>query len=587
VVGPQTPDGGRHRRSRLLVAIRVAFGFLTPFALVTGFLGLRQFLAMFTPEQLSTLGTSVKDVLYYDLQLFVLSSQPVEIRSDYPLLLDIARFAAPAATALALAEAAHALFSGQFYLWKDRHRRGHAIVTGGTTAARAVVAELRANRAHVTWIPDGTADTLVAAGIRGAVVLYACADDVTGDSTLNVVTAQTAATAPRWPNAGPLRVYAQVTDPMLALSLRARWLGQKTMDRPDVDYFTVDVLAARACLRAADFPTAHQGSPAVTIAGWGTFGRALLVEYAQRWQVQSEGHGLPQRIQVTVVGATSAEVDDVASRWDVINEVCDVTAVPEERAPWLHDGEPPFRTFICYDDENLALTTALTAARLWAGGPESVVVRLSRLALPADPRTKRGFELVDTVGGCIRVVSVTALACQPAVIREDIVERLAQSIHRRYLYARRLDGTPMHTTPALVWWSDASDDIKAANRHPARHIGTKLDLIQATVAPRTGKPIPFSFTTDELETLAKAEHIRWCEERRANKWQLGPRDDQKKLHPSLVDWADLPEPERQKDRDAVGDLPTVLADAGLQIVRLGDRPLSTPVRLPEQASLSS
>ncbi len=595
-VGPQSAGGGR-RRSRLLVGIRFAFGFLTPFALVTGFFGLQQLVAGLGPVQARVLGTSFRDILYYDLQLFVLSSQPLEMTTDYPALLDIARFAAPAATALALVEAAHAIFSGQVHQWLDRHRRGHAIVTGDTAIARAIYAELRADGTHVTWIVDATAEALVGAGVRGAGVVYACADDAAGDSTLNVVTAQTAATTRRWARrAGRLRVYAQVTDPMLALSLRARWLGQEGMDRPDVDYFTVDVLAARACLRATDFPTAVQGSPTLTIAGWGTFAQALLVEYAQRWQVQFDAGDHPERIRVTVVGATQAEVADVSSRWDVIDEICDVTAVPEHEAPWLSHSELPFRTFICYEDETAALTTALTASRLWAGGPGSVVVRLSRLALPADPKDvsgRRALALVDTIGGCLRVVSVTEYACQPEVIGEDIVERLAQSIHRRYLVARRLDRAPMHSSPAMVWWSDASEDIRRANRHPARHIGTKLAMVDATVAPRTGAPVPFAFTPAEMDRLAEAEHARWCEERRANGWTYGtPRDDAARKHPSLVAWADLDEAERAKDHDAVRDLECVLADAGLQMVRLGSRPsrgdsTGATVRLPAQASLAT
>ncbi len=582
--GPQVPTGLR-RRSRLLLSIRVLFGVLTIGALVSGFLGIREFMNGLTPAELAVLGTSFRDIAYYDLQLFVLSSQPLTLRGEYPLLLDIARFAAPAATALALAEAAHAIFASQYHAWRERHRRGHGIVTGDTAIARAIVAELRKGRSHVSWITDGSAESLVRAGVRGASVVFACADDTAGDSTLNVVTAQTASTTKRWRrHPGALRIYAQVTDPLLALSLRARWLGQPGMDRPDVDFFTVDVLAARACLRPGDFPTVGQGPPAITIAGWGTFGRALLVEYAQLWQVQSEGP--TDRIKVTVVGATQAEIDDVASRWDVIGEVCDIIPVRPDDAPWLCDGPLPYRTFVCYEDENLALTTALTASRLWAGGPDSVVVRLNKLALPADPKEPSTLTLIDDVGGCLRVVSVTALACKPSVIMgEDIVERLAQSIHRRYLLARRADHTPMYSTPAMVWWKDATRDIRDANRHPARHIGAKVTMVAATVAPRTGPPIPFDFTPDEIELLARAEHERWFKERTSAGWRFGPRDDATKRHPSLVDWPALPVGEQEKDRDAVRDLEHVLADVGLQMVRLTPRP--TPVELPVQATVSS
>ena len=48
----------------------------------------------------------------------------------------------------------------------------------------------------------------------------------------------------------------------------------------------------------------------------------------------------------------------------------------------------------------------------------------------------------------------------------------------------------------------------------------------------------------------------------------GKRDNRRKIHPDLVDWADLPKAQRQKDRDAVLAIPGILRDAGYQILRL-------------------
>jgi hypothetical protein len=577
-------------KSPLLLAIRIAFGVLTPVALVTGFLGLQQFLHGLTPDQVRQLGDSFRDTVYYDLQLFVLSSQPLTVQSDYPLLLDIARFAAPLATALALAEAAHALFATQYERWRDRRRRGHSIVIGATPVARALVAALEDARERVDWIVTGTAEALIGAGVRGAAVVYVCGDDSSGDSTLNVAWAQTAATLQRRVRT-PLRVYAQVSDPNLALALRARWLGQDEVDRAVVDFFTVDVLAARACLRDTDVPPSSAGSHAITIAGWGVFGRSLLIEYAQRWQVRSAGQA--GKVRVTVVGAKPEEIADLLARWDVVEEMCAITTVAPDQAPWLTDGPLPHRTFICNEDERLALTTALTASRLWRGAKDSVVLRLSRLALPGDPSIPHRdvastLKLIDEVGGCLRVVSVTELACKPEVLAEDIVERLAQAIHHRYLLAQSTVGTPMHATAAMRWWPELEDDMRDANRHPARDIGRKLGVVRATVAPRTADTTePVRWTVDELEVLARDEHERWYRERTKSGWVHGvPRDDKRKHHPFLLPWEQLPEMEREKNRDSVRDLPRVLADAGLQVVRLEPTPAYAGP-LPRHASLNA
>jgi hypothetical protein len=52
--------------------------------------------------------------------------------------------------------------------------------------------------------------------------------------------------------------------------------------------------------------------------------------------------------------------------------------------------------------------------------------------------------------------------------------------------------------------------------------------------------------------MAEAEHRRWMAERILSGWRYGnPRDDAKKLHPSISPYAELSEPEKQKDRDTV------------------------------------
>ena len=45
------------------------------------------------------------------------------------------------------------------------------------------------------------------------------------------------------------------------------------------------------------------------------------------------------------------------------------------------------------------------------------------------------------------------------------------------------------------------------------------------------------------------------------------RDDGAKVHPCLVSWDELPESEKDKDRDAVRNIPVVLAAAGLRVIR--------------------
>ena len=70
---------------------------------------------------------------------------------------------------------------------------------------------------------------------------------------------------------------------------------------------------------------------------------------------------------------------------------------------------------------------------------------------------------------------------------------------------------------------------------------------------------------DELreltELLARNAHDVWARLRFAQGWRWGPeRSDATKEHPSLVPYEDLPESEKQADRDtAIGTLRAIIA----------------------------
>jgi hypothetical protein len=63
------------------------------------------------------------------------------------------------------------------------------------------------------------------------------------------------------------------------------------------------------------------------------------------------------------------------------------------------------------------------------------------------------------------------------------------------------------------------------------------------------------------ERLAEHAHDLWAQQRLADGWTHGPRrDDAARQHPCLVPYADLPESEKQYDRQAaLGTLKAILA----------------------------
>lgn len=158
------------------------------------------------------------------------------------------------------------------------------------------------------------------------------------------------------------------------------------------------------------------------------------------------------------------------------------------------------------------------------------------------------------------------------MIAPDLVERIAAAIHARYIAEQTLDGATLDSSPALVPWTELDDDKREANRDQARDIAAKLARIGCAVVPvddPATDEFAFAFTDAELERLSRDEHRRWSRQRRSAGWVYGAaRDDRSRRHPSLVPWSKLSEPERDKDRDAVRNIPAVLAAAGLRVVRL-------------------
>jgi len=69
--------------------------------------------------------------------------------------------------------------------------------------------------------------------------------------------------------------------------------------------------------------------------------------------------------------------------------------------------------------------------------------------------------------------------------------------------------------------------------------------------------------------MAEIEHDRWNKQKFLAGWSFGEKKDpNKKTHPCLVEWKDLPEKEKNKDRAAVREIPELLKSAKFEIYRL-------------------
>jgi ppGpp synthetase/RelA/SpoT-type nucleotidyltranferase len=153
----------------------------------------------------------------------------------------------------------------------------------------------------------------------------------------------------------------------------------------------------------------------------------------------------------------------------------------------------------------------------------------------------------------------------PACFDADVREEMARHFHRKYRDDQK--GRLARVDPSLADWPDAPEHLKESNRQLVDHIYEKLrDVGKATRPALASGVVLTEFTPEEVEHLAELEHGRWNVERLLAGWTLGPRDVVKKQSPFLVSWAELPEDVREYDRQAVREIPNVLARHGLEIV---------------------
>ncbi|MEU2614252.1 RyR domain-containing protein [Micromonospora sp. NPDC007271] len=572
--------------------LRVVFGVIGLVSLVLGYLGFER-LHQDQPDAIHDL----YDVLYYDIQLFVLGAEPFQEPGPYPWQLQVARFTAPLFTLLAVFEASRLLLAAEIRRLRARRARGHALVCGDSQFAHMLADRLFADgervvvvrsepfgpleyrrRRYLGVIGDPTsAEVLRGAGLPRARTIYAC----TGNDDRNHAIANTASRLIQ-DRRQPPRVYVQVHDPEMCLSLQARRLGAAGSSRLRLDYFHVDDIAARALHRHHPLRPAPGRPAKVLIAGNGTFRRALLVETARHWRAcrADPRTGVPvPPLQVDLVAPDAAtELALATSRYPFLSTVCQLTAYDRDldgltELPQLSTGGYD-RIYLCAPDERTGLQFVLDTPALWRGAESSVFVPVYRqAALAAAFHGDSRHDLLDEVHGKLRLYPVLTHACEAPLIAEDLTERLAQQIHDRYLHAQRRAGVRPGDAPAMVNWPQLPESLRRANRAHVQDIAAKLLNLGCVVAPRHGSTGDASAAgqaiDDRIDELARLEHERWCRERQAEGWTYGaPRDDTRRRHPALRPWDELTPEVQEQNREEIRALPDVLSDSGFELIRL-------------------
>jgi voltage-gated potassium channel Kch len=521
---------------------------------------------------------SVLDVLYNDLSLL---GPLLPIPGPVPWELQIARYLVPAVLLYGVIAGFVVLFRDRFEQARLPFLRGHDVVVGAGVKGLAFVKALRAEHRTVVVIEsDAGNPNLASVRQAGAIVIVGDATDrdildiagigkarhlvATASDATNVELAMQARQMKQGNTGVMLECLAHVVDPELCTLLKRQALMDGGVDEFRLDFFNFHDHAARRVCEAG----LRTGDRLVTV-GEGPLTDQIIIYAVTRSMTAAE----PLDVTVTGAGA-SARIAALtarhpqlssAARLHAIDVAPDVMALRD--AGVLRADSEPATVFVSDLDEETSLQIALGLADLAAASRSQIVVctsqadGLARVLSTTGPGSP--FEPVV-------VVALAGDACTSDLVDRGIYELLGRSIHENYRTERRREGTLSDDDPSLAPWTDLAESLKDSNRAQAEHIGVKLRTVGCDLIPSAGSaPSHFEPADAEIELLARMEHDRWSDERRRAGWRLGPElDPIARTTPYLVDWDQLTEDIRDRDRETIRALPQVVSAAGFHIVRL-------------------
>jgi TrkA family protein/RyR domain-containing protein len=586
----------RGRVSRQWRAVRpVVLIALGVSVLVLGTIGFEQYKELDNGRLLAPYG--FLDSLYRAITLFGLGGA---VPPPVPLTLQIARIVAPILTGYAAVGLIITLSREQARVLAIRlFVRHHVVIAGlGATGSRlalslvdnepVVVIELAPSSPHdeaarargVRILPGSATDEIV---LRRAGIHHARALVVTcGSDGANVDAAAAAARALSRSH-HPITVFVHLNDVDLWSTLAAEGA---TFGSPPagmrLEYF--NILETGAQLMVERNPPFDSGlgngkpyQPHILLVGIEGVGEPLVLYIVRTWR--SLARGPADQLRITLTGASAAQdVARLRQNYPALDAYCELQArpLPIESASFQAGGAmvgaddrcDVTRAYVCIKDE----ADALIAALALHSRPDTVDVPVS-VALPdADSGVAIALGADRGRFGAIKPFGALSEAASSRLLLKGMNELFARAQHAQWLRTQQAKSVSAERKPAMRTWEELDETEREVNRRFADDIQNKLSLVGYMLVPM---PLPdpnepaFAFSSEEVELLAKEEHERWMADKLAEGWRYGPkRDNARRIHDQIKPWEELDEENRDLDRDAVRELPSVIELAGFKLQRV-------------------
>ena len=321
-------------------------------------------------------------------------------------------------------------------------------------------------------------------------------------------------------------------------------------------------------------------APHILVIGIGKMGQRVIVEAARDWGFNQEDP--PQKIKITLVDIEAEKkLGMLINQHPRLNQLASLISHNMDILSGEFDGlikmilpDPDHRLDLCYiclDDETFSLQTGLRLNHQLRKYRVPIVMRMAEsggLALLIDQSAGE----MDSFG-TLRIFDLLDQTCTAELLEGGTHEVLARSLHGVYLENGKKEANNTPQDQSLNTWEDLSAELKENNRQLADRIPILLAAAGYRIAPLTdwdAEKLRFqeggNEALDQVSLMAKLEHKSWCQRKEDQGWRYGEeKDPAKKTNPALQAWEELPESEREKNKEFIRGLPELLARAGFQI----------------------
>lgn len=507
------------------------------------------------------LNLSASEAIYGALRLFN-TDNLIPLGAPSPWQIDVAQFMAPLSIAYAALSAVFAVLREQTQRLRTRlFARDHVVVVGLGSRGSRLIRALRDSHTLV-GIDNGAAEsalkglsyqaTVIRGDGRDPAVLRAARVDraahlvilVDDDSTsLEVVAAANLIVDRHQPVTFHVAVrgvslWAELHRlPLIAHGARRR-----------VEFFSVPDQTAARLVESLSQAVDGLHSPTIALRGEGPTAARTIVR-----ALRGEGGR-----EIASIHLTSEDPDAVLTavaetdKW-AAERIHTVSSLP-------NDLEPEVILVAGYPEAQ-ALSEATGLARRF---PNAELITAVQDVDVSNALEGTGVELTR-----VTLVPVEAAVLSKMLLESSTIETVARARHAEYVAQQTARGDTQETNTSLVSWEELPDSLREANRRFAEGVASALAELGAEVVPLSGAPSASELDLPEpvLERLAYLEHERWRRDHERDGWTRtsGPKDPERKLHPLLIDWEQLDESDREKDRDGIRGLPKLVADAGYEI----------------------